>query len=63
MTDLAERIRQRLDRGPLQFSDLLREQSDVEYPEILAAWSELREQLPLERDEQGRYLPPAADKV
>jgi hypothetical protein len=63
VTELAQRIRQRLERGPLEFYDLLRELSEVEYPDILAAWGELREQLPLERDEQGRHLPPAADKL
>ena len=57
--ELAQRIVQRLAMGALGFSDLLREFADAEYRDILLAWGEIRDRVPLARDEQGRYLLPA----
>lgn len=58
-----EHILHRLGAGPAQFYDLLVELEDVEYRDILLAWGRVRERIRLERDEQGRYLLPSAERA
>jgi hypothetical protein len=40
---------------PVFFKDVLTRFSQHKYREILLAWSEIRSQFELERDESGRY--------
>lgn len=57
---VAQRILSRLQQGPASFGELLAGLADAEYRDILRAWGRLREQIPFQRDEDGRYLLPGS---
>jgi hypothetical protein len=53
---VVERIVAFLKQGPANFYAILKTVEDVEYPLILQAWSDVREQDILARDHEGNYV-------
>ena len=41
---------------PFFFSDIMRHFADVEYRDLLVAWSAIRSKEKFDRDEDGRYI-------
>lgn len=53
---LSQKIKSRLAKTPLFFAEIVNEFANYRYREILLAWSEIRTENSLARDQQGRYL-------
>ncbi|MDG6995673.1 MAG: hypothetical protein JRN52_07105 [Nitrososphaerota archaeon] len=54
--DIVAQVIQIVNKRPSYFYDVLKELQTVEYRSILLAWSKLREEGKLERDEKGKYV-------
>ncbi len=54
--DLVDRVMEVIRQKPFFFSDILRHFADVEYRDLLIAWSDIRSQEKFDRDEDGRYI-------
>ena len=55
-TNLIDRVMEFIRQKPFFFYDILRHFADVEYRDLLVAWSAIRSKEKFDRDEDGRYI-------
>ena len=55
-TALIDRVMEFIRQKPFFFHDILRHFADVEYRDLLVAWSAIRSKEKFDRDEDGRYI-------
>ena len=56
ISDIAEQIIAKMERGPIFFADIMRDFPHEAYRDLLLAWSRIRSTRKLGRDEDGRYV-------
>ena len=55
-TNVIDRVMEFIRPKPFFFYDILRHFADVEYRDLLVAWSAIRSKEKFDRDEDGRYI-------